>query len=31
MVVARVERQAILTQSKPPLLWYVLHESVLRH
>jgi hypothetical protein len=28
---ARMERQHILARPKPPLLWYVLHESVLRH
>ena len=31
MVTARVERQAVLARERPPLLWYVLHEGVLRH
>jgi transcriptional regulator with XRE-family HTH domain len=31
IVAARMDRQAILTRDKPPLLWDVLHESVLRH
>lgn len=30
-VTGRVERQEILTREHPPLLWYVLHEGVLRH
>lgn len=30
-VTARTERQVILTREKPPLLWYVVHEGVLRH
>jgi transcriptional regulator with XRE-family HTH domain len=30
-VAGRVERQEILTRERPPLLWYVLHEGVLRH
>jgi len=30
-VTARVERQSILACGCPPLLWYVLHEAVLRH
>jgi transcriptional regulator with XRE-family HTH domain len=30
-VEARMERQAILTRPKPPMLWYVLAEAVLRH
>lgn len=28
---ARMDRQSILTKPKPPLLWYVIHEGVLRH
>jgi transcriptional regulator with XRE-family HTH domain len=28
---ARVERQQILARPKPPMLWYVMHEGVLRH
>jgi transcriptional regulator with XRE-family HTH domain len=28
---ARMERQAILTRPKPPKVWYVVHEGVLRH
>lgn len=28
---ARIERQGILSGAKPPLLWYVVHEGVLRH
>jgi Domain of unknown function (DUF5753) len=31
MVTARTERQSILSRESPPLLWYVLHEGVLRH
>lgn len=31
VVQSRVDRQSILARPKPPLLWYVLHESVLRH
>lgn len=31
IVQSRMERQGILAKSKPPLLWYVVHESVLRH
>ena len=30
-VTARTERQSILSRESPPLLWYVLHEAVLRH
>jgi transcriptional regulator with XRE-family HTH domain len=30
-VTARTERQAILSRESPPLLWYILHEAVLRH
>jgi len=30
-VAARLERQEIVTSPAPPLLWYVLDESVLRH
>lgn len=30
-VTGRMERQEIFTRERPPLLWYVLHESVLRH
>jgi transcriptional regulator with XRE-family HTH domain len=30
-VTARVERQSILARESPPLLWYVLHEGLLRH
>jgi transcriptional regulator with XRE-family HTH domain len=30
-VSARIERQAILTRPKPPKVWYVVHEGVLRH
>jgi hypothetical protein len=30
-VEARMERQAILTRPKTPMLWYVLAEAVLRH
>ena len=30
-VTARMERQSILARQSPPLLWYVLHESALRH
>jgi transcriptional regulator with XRE-family HTH domain len=28
---ARIERQGILSKPKPPMLWYVVHEGVLRH
>jgi transcriptional regulator with XRE-family HTH domain len=28
---ARMERQEILARPKPPMLWYVMHEGVLRH
>lgn len=31
IVTARMERQSILAGDKPPVLWYVLHEGVLRH
>jgi transcriptional regulator with XRE-family HTH domain len=31
IVTARMERQSVLARVKPPVLWYVLHESVLRH
>lgn len=31
MVSARMERQEILSRERPPLLWYVIHEGVLRH
>jgi transcriptional regulator with XRE-family HTH domain len=31
IVAARLERQEIVTSQTPPLLWYVLDESVLRH
>lgn len=30
-VTARMERQAILDREQPPLLWYVLHEGLVRH
>ena len=30
MVAARIERQAILNRNKPPLLWVILDEGVLR-
>lgn len=30
-VAARIERQAILARDNRPLLWYVLHEGLLRH
>jgi transcriptional regulator with XRE-family HTH domain len=30
-VEARTERQDILARSKPPMLWYVMHEGMLRH
>jgi transcriptional regulator with XRE-family HTH domain len=30
-VQARMERHGILSRPKPPLLWYVLHEGLLRH
>lgn len=30
-VTARMERQSILDRPQPPLLWYVLHEGLLRH
>lgn len=30
-VAARMERQEILSGDSPPLLWYVIHEGVLRH
>ena len=28
---ARMDRQQTLTRPKPPMLWYVVHEGVLRH
>jgi transcriptional regulator with XRE-family HTH domain len=28
---ARMERQEILVRPRPPMLWYVMHEGVLRH
>lgn len=31
IVAERLERQEILTNQNPPMLWYVLDESVLRH
>ncbi|MGH3245678.1 MAG: helix-turn-helix domain-containing protein [Trebonia sp.] len=31
IVAARLERQSILARDKPPVLWYVLHEGILRH
>jgi transcriptional regulator with XRE-family HTH domain len=31
MVTARMERQSILDREKPPLLWHVMHEGLLRH
>jgi transcriptional regulator with XRE-family HTH domain len=31
LVMARVERQDILSGENPPMLWYVIDESVLRH
>ena len=31
LVAARLERQSILARDKTPVLWYVLHEAVLRH
>lgn len=31
IVTARLERQLILTRARPPVLWYVLHEGLLRH
>ena len=31
LVAARMERQAILGRDKPPMLWYVIDEGVLRH
>jgi transcriptional regulator with XRE-family HTH domain len=31
IVHARMDRQAILGRDNPPLLWYVLHEGLLRH
>jgi transcriptional regulator with XRE-family HTH domain len=31
VVDARLERQALLARDKPPLLWYVIDEGVLRH
>jgi len=30
-VTARMERQEILVRPRPPMLWYVMHEGVLRH
>lgn len=30
-VTARMERQEILARPRPPMLWYVMHEGVLRH
>jgi transcriptional regulator with XRE-family HTH domain len=30
-VEARIERQDILSRPKPPMLWYVMHEGMLRH
>jgi len=31
LVTARIDRQSILASSKPPLLWYVIDEGVVRH
>lgn len=31
IVQSRIERQNILARPKPPMLWYVVHEGVLRH
>jgi hypothetical protein len=31
LVAARIERQEVVNCDKPPLLWYVLDESVVRH
>ena len=31
LVAARMERQAILSSEKPPMLWHVIDEGVLRH
>jgi transcriptional regulator with XRE-family HTH domain len=31
LVAARIERQEVVNREKPPLLWYVLDESVVRH
>jgi hypothetical protein len=31
LVAARIERQEVISCDKPPLLWYVLDESVVRH
>jgi hypothetical protein len=31
LVAARLERQGVANDEKPPLLWYVLSESVVRH
>lgn len=31
LVAARIERQEVVSCDKPPLLWYVLDESVVRH
>jgi transcriptional regulator with XRE-family HTH domain len=31
LVTARLERQEVVTSESPPLLWYVLDESVVRH
>ena len=31
LVAARMERQEVINSDKPPLLWYVLDESVVRH
>lgn len=30
LVRARMDRQGILSRSKPPMLWYIIHEGVLR-
>ena len=30
-VEARIQRQDILARPKPPVLWYVMHEGMLRH
>ena len=30
-VEARIQRQDILARPKPPMLWYVMHEGMLRH
>jgi transcriptional regulator with XRE-family HTH domain len=31
IVQARMDRQGILSRPRPPMLWYVIHEGVLRH